>query len=80
MSPLAITAGTERGITISLFLVFVVVTLGTIDLLDVTEQTAVNLTYIQPLDDNTIRALDSVSGCLMSLRLKYVAIPVRQSQ
>ena len=77
---LSFDGGRDQLLSVSSRSGLVVVTVDTLDLLDITNQPASDLTYIQPLDDTTVRALDSVSGFLLSLRLKYVAIPVRVSQ
>ncbi|MBI4601721.1 MAG: hypothetical protein HY721_07155 [Planctomycetes bacterium] len=44
---------------------------------DVTGNPLSELTYIEPIDENRVRAFDALSSSLIEIRLDYAAIPIR---
>jgi len=76
---LAFDGGLGRLLSVSLSSSLLVVVLSRADLIAATGQSVADLTLVQPLNDNQVRAFDAFSASLLDIRLLYRALPVSQS-
>jgi hypothetical protein len=68
--------GLDRMLGMSYSAGQLIIVLGRLDLVAETGQTVVDLTYLQPLDENRVRGFDAASSSLLAIRLTYKTVPV----
>ena len=73
---LAFESELDEIVSISYTSTVVVVVSTRVDISSATGQVIADFTYLEPLDENSIRAFDVQSNSLLEVRLQYAAFPI----